>query len=703
MSYPQGSLKAEKYKNNQCVRYLQVLHELENIDLQVSALESMIKPIDTKALTPGSVTQQVTLAAPVDLDMSVELKPFKPRTLPLWAAEWKEIKDFFGLIKEGLGLGIDLFMKPDDEKFRYRTQVLGYSRYHPKLWGYSIKKENRFAVPHQKKMATFAYLLISIPYFIYYALKHFAYLLDGLQTVVDGIHKAVRDVDHVLSYRQGDGLRMMLTYPVKVLWALICFIPETLGGMAYWSLTAIRSAFMSSAYTVAHTSRAINPGWLADWVEVQYLQAHAQRKGNPLLYRVQIAVLYFITLLGGVYNTFATLIKKVIPFYPIQDQHIDASRHQLSIAGGLFKNSLISAYRYLVRDPITSTLKQSQQELHTYQQAYPFNAYPLTSLILHAYVGFKLVGNLISNVLLLGIYRTVKELAKTAPIITATVVVCSTIMPGFALPFYTLSFIPETQMILAVISMCGDCTNGTHDVYNLANNLKRKYRYQLIEHGALSQMQDKSNGDEYKMWVSIFEHIEVGHFMCDALQGVVKQAYDSDSKYHAELVLGKRNSYVNDDLYEGGEQGLARQLLAHHLALHCVNHLKCNGQEIYTYDDYYYKFLNSQTISDMAVRIASTLPTNHTLTKEQQFHSIAGLSVLAGYEYSRCLLKQVVEAYNPDQPFEPMIVNVDTGITTWAQRINEAPEKTCLFSRSTLTSPLFKAAQPGQKINPPST
>lgn len=708
--YPAGSKKPSTYLASLQIQYLQIQQELEIIDRQIehhedelNALNVPIQPSDQKA-TPAVESVSIETKELSLTPKTITLKPFAPRTAFMWKAEWEELKGFFLLVKEGFSIGVNQMMTPDEEKFQFRTQVQGYSAYHPRLWTYHIKQRIAQMSTGKKKFATSLFVLASIPYFIYYACKHFSHLLDGLQTVVDGIHKPVRDLDRALSYRSGDRLWFVLTYPLKVAWALITFIPETLGGMAYWALTAIRSLLMTSNYTVAHTSHAINPSWLANWVEKEYLAALQYKQKDKYIYNIAVAGLYVVTLLGGVYNTVATFIKKIIPFYPTHDEHIRASRDQLKIGGRLFTNAVIAGYRYLIEDPITSAFKQSQDEHVRAQAHYPFKKYPLTSSALHIMIALKFMANFILNVILLGTYRSIKGLAKTAPVITATVVVSSTLMPGISLPFFSFSFVASTQMKLAVLSMCGDCTNGSHDMYNLANSLKRRHRLRFIEHAALSMMKDKTSLDEYKYWIAFFEHVEVGALLFETMKKTAEQDTKPDTYVddHCELVLTKRSGIWIESAQKSQYETIARQLLAHYLAKHCIDSAdQTRSIRPETYEEFYNYLLNNDILYTVAQAIAARVPKNTSLSPEQCINYIAGLSVLAGYDFSRTLMGQLRDNYLSQNRVKAHQVNLDKGLCDLAQNISQAPKKTCLFSRAAPMMPRFspQSLQPQSQHN----
>lgn len=703
--YPAGSKKSSTYLASLQIQYLQIQQELEIIDRQIAhhedELDALNVPIQpsVQVATPIMDSTSNDTKEPSLTAKTITLKPFEPRTAFMWKAEWEELKGFFLLIKEGFSIGVNQMMTPDEEKFQFRTQVQRYSVHHPRLWTYHIKKRIAQMSAGKKKFATALFVLASIPYFIYYACKHFSHLLDGLQAVVDGIHKPVRDLDRALSYRSGDRLWFVLTYPLKVAWALITFIPETLGGMAYWALTVIRSLLMKSNYTVAHTSRAINPSWLANWVEKEYIAALEYKQKDKYIYNIAVAGLYFVTLLGGVYNTVATFIKKIIPFYPTHDEHIRASRDQLKIGGRLFSNAVIAGYRYLIQDPITSAFKQSQDEHVRAQAKYPFKSNPLTSSALHIIIALKFIANFVLNVILLGTYRSIKGLAKTAPVITATVVVCSTLMPGISLPFFSFSFVASTQMKLAVLSMCGDCTNGSHDMYNLANSLKRRHRLRFIEHAALSMMKDKTNLEEYKYWLSAFEHIEVGALLFETMIEAAKQDSKPAAylKLHRERVLTKRSGIWIESAEKSDFESIARQLLAHYLAKHCIDSAdQTLSMSPDVYEEFYSYLFNKNALYVVAKAIAARVPKNTSLSPAQSIDYIAGLSVLAGYDFSRSLMAQLRDNYLTQNRVEGHQVNLDKSLCDLAHKMSNAPKATCLLSRSVPVTPLV----PAQSVQP---
>lgn len=676
--YPKIDLKPDRhgkkiskpvfYLNSLKLEYIQILHELEVTDKQIHNHEDEIQAMHDEMNRsarpsaikgdPKEVQQQTESAASTPTTMVLDdnsllkqyaLKAFDTGTAFMWKAEWNELKGFFLMIKRGISQGITQLMTPDEEKYAYKTQRLFYSDYHPRLWSYHIKKRIATLGPILKAIATVFFVIANIPYFIYYALKHFAHLLDGLQRVVDGIHKAVRDIDQALGWKKDDSLLYLITYPfifwpLKVTWALTTFIFETLGGIAYWVLTAIRSAFMKTDFNIAQTSRAINPDWLANIVERLYIDARKNKLTHGYSYNMTVVFLYIVVLLGGVYNTFATLFAKINPFYPIGHDNIRSSRMQLVVAWGLFANWCIEVWRSFVTDPILSTFNQSIDEMHK------VDAQQKSSLW-YLYIVAKFFVLMIVNVLILGAYRFVKGLAKTAPLITAGVVVCSTVMPGISLPFFAFVFAPTIQMNLAVASMCGDITNGSHDLYNLANSLQKRYRLRVIEHAALDKLDDKTDLAEYKKWLTVFERIEDGRDIWahhrEKLSAHLND-YSSYTGYHVNNILQRYESWVANDTFD---HSIARDMLASQLAYFFVNTSdqdiegRTGAHMLSDYKALYNSFLVDKSIEAIAVQIVSSLPDYGKLTPEQRIDYVAGMSVLAGYDLSRALMKQIRDPY----------------------------------------------------------
>ncbi len=612
--------------------------------------------------------------------------------------QWRTLKcdllDYPTTVASGLNLGIEQYLSPDHKKYQYLTQIKGVRPWSWRVWGYHVKNL-RLKMGRFKSILTPFILFSSLPYFLYYGLKNFGNLLDNLQKVVDALHKSVRDVDQALDHREGDSIlvSIFIRFPLKLAWAAIVFVPETLGGLAYWMLSAVATLFLKSNNNIAQTARAIAPDFMADYIEDVY--------NRPNRTRFRVFGLYVLTFFGGVLNIVLTPIRKIVlPILSIliaitnkfigiftkkhripavvNKNNIQHSRNQLNTGLRLIWLKIKSGFMHLFAAPFMSLLKQSKEMWELVDARYPhhFLQSPVSfaiALLKKAWICLKFLFCFLLNVLFLGTLKVGINIAKTAPAITATVITCSTLFAGITLPFIgTIAVTGSAQMKLGIAALCGDFTNGSHDIYNLSSIILRKNHLKTIEYAALSKMTGVSNLILFNQWKEIYERVEEGKVFIANMHKKEKSGEQSYTQFHISTT-----KKALEDLN-------VKNIIASHLAYFLINTAD-RGHPGRTHDilkqQYEKLFVQFQknTLLDQMVSSVTSNPKYMQLSDEEKSHYLLSMAAHIGHDYSRALVAQVYEHYIEKQktptmhPYTLCIVNTN-GTTFNGQRDSQNPD-----------------------------
>lgn len=691
------------------IHYLHLLDELNTLDAQINnheqRLDSMevlkaqfdmqynpqepqktVSPITVPRENPNHIPETETADA---ASIFFDTKSPDSQTWIKWERLAKEFRGFFTTWGRGIGTGIKKLLTPDEKKYLYLTQQKKVSTFHPRLWGYHCKTFIKWL---DKKSTTLAYiatafyLIFNIPYFLYYGLKRLGRLWDNLAKVVNALHKGVRDIDQALSYAHGDNLFFApCRYIARLVFSVITAIPMMLGGGAYWMLSLFGDLFLKTNNNIAQTAREIMHDDHADYIQRMYRYAREVYKedGSTSKYVAKIALLYLATAFGFVYNIVWNILNK-LPLWTSDLKDIQHSRTQLSTTGNILLFQIKTGIYLLFLEPVTSLWKQTLADIELVQARH--HTAPIWRYASYGWLWVKFISFVLLNSITLGLLKTVLNILKTAPVVTAGVITTSTLFAGFTIPgLAVISFTGTPQMALGIAALAGDFLNGfMHDTYNLANTLNQTERMKVIEKAAHEKTFGKGEDvfvksfDEaslitFNEWKEIFARVEDGKLMSQSIDDKYKNVKKGNYTYS---YADKSKDALNALSHNHDEN--ARRIIALHLAYFLINTAdrdKDDRQKI-TDEQFMslYDNLNCHsTLSHITQSIVCSQKYKNLIPKEKQ-HYLLGMAAHIGHLFAKQLVKQVHQQYRATLSYSLYLVD-NTGKSIRGERDQTNPQQ----------------------------
>lgn len=615
-----------------CLRLLEDYHHLQaQINYYVGyceGLASISNKLDSAItiLPQAPPLQPAGNTAPPKKRRIAFLKPIDTRTTALWRNEGREIALFFQTLRVGIGAGVEKLLENHDNI----TDIFGIINKWIKRGIRAVKN-----VPVLWHLLAFIYVICSIPSMLYHAFSNFSDLLRNLKYVVDTLHKSVRDVDQALRYHPDDQpVLRPFKWVVQMAWMAVTLPFEIAGGMLYFFLSLLRSDGK-----VSDIAYAITPPTWAAWIHEKSKTAGS----------FGISGLYLLTFIGGIVNTCWSPIKRLFSIFEIRrnPDAIQSSRDNVWAAWTLFTSKVSNAWYTLIEQPVVSAWTQVQEENERTSAKWPFRSHPFRWIAKNVFkTPIKFIISVFLNVFIRTAYVSVKTLAQSAPVITASVITVSTLMTGIPFPvnlLLTLEFGRSTQLWFAMAVTCGDATNGTHDAYNLANSILRNQQNERAEKRAVEAMKGCREDQKFSRLRTFFERVEEGKALAEKnLQVNLDKEQADYKKAHLttmRAVIENKNLIINAEL--------VKTLLSRHLAYFLVNTAKYKTQA--QYEAFFGAFMQNKNIEDMAAKIYTQMNEVHqSIVSKENLHYLLSTTTLVGFDYAKQLNNLRYQSYRED-------------------------------------------------------
>lgn len=539
---------------------------------------------------------QGSSAQPERTERRFFLKGQDSQTTVRWRKEWQEIRAFIRTFTQGLGVGLAQLLEPNEaayEKsqaahagkwFAGLRNVLSNPGYYPKKmicsmdeWGPAGR-----ALSFVPKVLL---MVLQIPYFMYYAFTHLPVLFFHLKFAMDAIHQTVRHLDAALIPKAGEPWWAYLLIPIrfvaKIALNLVTWPFEALGGLGYVLLGPFAQRIELTQIAQA-TTRISGT--------VAALEQHRKDSHyGPFVDRLAKFSIWCVVAAGTLLNLITTPMRRILNFFSISGvsvppSEVNYARTQLktlwqqgSITGRAFFNDAFI-------EPSISLGYYLQQRYREVGQRYDLHYYRIGLLKYPHFLVITLqgIGLFVTNVLVLGLYRVIKNLLSTAPLVTVAVATTSALFPGgiivTALATAGVTWTANATQLTAftLIPLAGDTVNGlVHDTYNLADTLVTQDWQNRVQRRAMEAMVqqglDWQDPDLYQQYQQAFAQAQWGEQWQQSMvqkrgkytqQGVENNTSNKKNYTHA---------FITEPCFDSAQPPDVTAMLAAQLAYFLVN------------------------------------------------------------------------------------------------------------------------------------